>query len=175
MMPGRRPKPTALKALEGNPGKRPLNRSEPKPSGIPKCPSHLDKEAKREWRRISAELIALGLLTSVDRAALAAYCAAYSRWVAAETNVQKHGTVIKSPKSGYPIQNPYLGVANRALDQIRQFAIEFGLTPASRSRLHVDPSKGDQDPFSAFMAELGAGGMETNDISDATELQPESA
>jgi len=164
-MAGRRPKPTALKRLEGNPGKRALNRTEPTPTGIPKCPPHLDREAKAEWKRISADLTTLGLLTNVDRAALAAYCSAWSRWVAAEKSIQKFGTVIKSPKSGFPIQNPFVGVANTALDQLRKFAVEFGLTPASRSRLHVEPLTGKSaDPFEQFMAEIGA-----NDAADSTE------
>lgn len=157
-MAGRRPKPSALKALAGNPGKRAINRNEPKPDGVPDCPRHLDKEAKREWRRVSVELVTLGLLTSVNRAALAAYCAAYSRWASAKLNVQKFGVVIKSPKSGFPIQNPYVGVANTPLDQMRKFAVEFGLTPASRSRLQVDTNKPPTDPFEAFMTGIGAMG-----------------
>lgn len=156
MMAGRRPTPTALKKLAGNPGKRALNNSEPKPAGIPTCPRHLDKEAKAEWRRISGELLTLGLLTLIDRAALAGYCAAWSRWVAAELNIQKFGTVIKSPKSGYPVQNPYVGIANTALDQMRKFATEFGLTPASRSRLHIEADGQSTDPFEVFMAGIGA-------------------
>lgn len=154
-MAGRRPKPTALRELEGNRGHRPLNRSEPKPSGVPKCPPHLDKVAKQEWRRISSELVALGLLTSVDRAALAGYCAAWSRWVDADSNVQKFGAVIKSPKSGFPIANPYVGIANTASDTMRKFLVEFGMTPASRSRIQVAPVV-TEDPFETFMKGLGA-------------------
>jgi P27 family predicted phage terminase small subunit len=165
-MAGRRPKPSALKALAGNPGKRAINTSEPKPTGIPTCPRHLDKEARLEWKRISTELIVLGLLTSVDRAALAGYCVAWSRWVAAELSIQKFGLVIKSPKSGFPIQNPYVSVANTALDQIRKFGIEFGLTPSSRSRLHIDaagqPAKSD-DPFTEFMRGLVTDNEPTSD------------
>lgn len=38
-MAGRKPKPTALKKLEGNPGKRKLNTKEPVPAkGMPDCP-----------------------------------------------------------------------------------------------------------------------------------------
>src|SRR5580704_4521684 len=107
MSAGRRPKPTALKVIEGNPGGRPLNPDEPKPSGIPSCPRHLNKEARAEWHRISKELVTIGLLTSIDRAALAAYCVAYSRWIEAEHNIAKFGHVVKAP-SGYPIQNPFL-------------------------------------------------------------------
>ncbi len=75
MKPGTKPKPTALKLLEGNPGKRPLPMNEPKPAPTaPKCPSWLHKDAKKEWKRISTELERLGLLTQVDMAALAGYC-----------------------------------------------------------------------------------------------------
>ena len=145
----------AVAGLAGNPGHRALNRNEPKPGGVPKCPPHLDKAAKQEWKRISAELVSLGLLTEVDRAALAAYCGAWSRWVAADLSVQKFGSVIKSPKSGFPIANPYVGIANTAMDQMRKFLVEFGMTPASRSRIQVTPTIGP-DPFAEFMADLGA-------------------
>jgi P27 family predicted phage terminase small subunit len=152
---GRKPKPTALKELQGNPGKRPLNKREPKPTGVPTCPSHLDANAKKEWKRISKELLAIGLLTSVDRAALAAYCAAYSRWIAAEESIARFGLVIKAP-SGYPVQNPFVSIANTAMDHMRKYATEFGLTPASRTRLQVEPKRTDEDPFKAFMTSIGA-------------------
>lgn len=152
-MAGRRPKPTALKIAEGNPGKRPLNLNEPQFGGLPKCPPHLNKNAKAEWRRISKELAAIGLLAAVDRAALAAYCASWARWIDAEESIQKFGTVIKSPKSGYPIQNPYVSISNTSLDLMRKFLIEFGLTPASRSRISIDLStRTKEDSFDAFMA-----------------------
>jgi P27 family predicted phage terminase small subunit len=176
-MAGRKPKPTAAKQLAGNPGKRPLNRNEPKFGGVPKCPPHLDKAAKAEWKRVSKELEAVGLLTSVDRAALAAYCSAWSRWVDAEQNIQKFGTVIKSPKSGFPIQNPYVSVANTALDQMRKFLVEFGMTPSSRSRIHVETPNQDADPFAAFMATLGASDETPENAADDNEeeLRAESA
>ena len=62
--PGPPPTPTNLKLLRGNPGKRKLNANEPDPApAIPPCPSHLDKVAKKEWRRISKELLALGIIS----------------------------------------------------------------------------------------------------------------
>jgi P27 family predicted phage terminase small subunit len=146
-MVGRKPKPTALKALAGNPGKRPLNENEPQFSGIPDCPDHLDAVAQDEWQRVSGELIAVGLLTTVDRAALAAYCAAYSRWVKAEEKIQTTSEVIKT-RAGGVIQNPYIGIANRALDLMHKFLSEFGMTPSSRSRLHANPvGSAATDPF----------------------------
>ena len=79
---GRKPKPTAIKILEGNPGRRPLNKNEPKPKEKKKlqCPSHLNAEAKKEWRRLSKVLIEMGVLTELDTAAFAGYCQAYARW-----------------------------------------------------------------------------------------------
>lgn len=55
---GRKPKPTAMKELEGNPGKHPLNTSEPKPTKkAPACPKWLEPEAKKEWRRLAKQSI----------------------------------------------------------------------------------------------------------------------
>lgn len=164
-MAGRKPTPTSLKQLNGNPGKRALNRKEPQFSEGATCPKHLTKAAKAEWKRVSEELSAQGLLTTVDRAALAAYCASWARWVDAEENLQKFGAVIRSPKSGFPIQNPYVGVANTALDHLRKFASEFGMTPSSRSRINVSSAPTAGDPFSDFMASLGAEDMTSNEES----------
>jgi P27 family predicted phage terminase small subunit len=141
-----------LRKLQGNAGHRPLNANEPQPTvEAPECPEHLDAAAQAEWKRISAELLTLGLLTSIDRAALAAYCQTWSRWIDAERNIAKYGPVVKSPKSGFPCANPFVGIANRALDLMLKFAIEFGLTPSARSRLQVAPPS-SADPFEDFMA-----------------------
>jgi phage terminase small subunit len=83
-MRGRRPKPTRLKVLTGNPGKRPLNDAGPRPEvAIPHCPEELGETARREWKRLVGELAALKMLTNFDRTALAAYCGAYALWAEA--------------------------------------------------------------------------------------------
>jgi P27 family predicted phage terminase small subunit len=134
-MAGRRPKPTALKLIQGNPGKRPLNKDEPKPEiRIPRCPGHLSQAGKSEWKRISKELVKMSLLTGMDRAALAAYCQTYGRWVDAETKAAEKGLIVKTT-AGNVIQNPYIGIANKALEHMYRFLTEFGLTPSSRTRL----------------------------------------
>src|SRR5262245_31110780 len=91
--PGPPPKPTKLKLLEGNPGKRRLNRQEPDPPPLVDLapPDHLDAIACDEWARVVPELTRVKLLTVVDRAALAAYCALYSRWVTAERLIAASG------------------------------------------------------------------------------------
>jgi phage terminase small subunit len=83
-MRGRKPKPTHLKLVQGNPGRRPLNKQEAKPRRtVPTCPGHLNAVARREWRRVVPLLAECGLLTEVDRAPRAAYCQAWGRWVEA--------------------------------------------------------------------------------------------
>jgi P27 family predicted phage terminase small subunit len=134
-MRGRRPKPTRLKLLTGNPGKRPLNEDEPRPEAvIPDCPAELGAVARREWDRLVGELAALRLLTNLDRAALAAYCGAYGMWAEATEAIQKFGTMVKSP-TGFPIQSPYVFIANRQAEIMMRIASEFGFAPASRSRI----------------------------------------
>jgi phage terminase small subunit len=89
-MRGRKPKPTYLKILDGNPGRRPNNPGEPQPPRrAPTCPSHLCPAAKAEWKRLAAQLTVLRILTELDRAALAAYCQAYGRWVEAERKLHE--------------------------------------------------------------------------------------
>ena len=135
---GRKPKPTALKILEGNPGKRPLNDKEPQPEKkAPRCPSWLEQEAKNEWRRMSKTLEAMGLLTLVDKAAFAGYCQAYARWKEAEEFLSKHGTIFKTP-SGYIQQVPQVSIAQTYLKVMKDFCSEFGLTPAARTRIRVN-------------------------------------
>lgn len=134
-MRGRKPKPTHLKAITGNPGKRPLNRDEPQPEiTIPECPSELSDAAKREWDRLVGELSKLHLVTNLDRAALAAYCATYALWAEATEAIHKFGAMVKSP-SGYPIQSPYVAIANRQTEIMLRISSEFGFTPASRGRI----------------------------------------
>lgn len=149
---GRKPKPTALKILEGNPGKKPLNENEPKPKKIaPKCPSWLEPEAKKEWRRMAKTLETIGVLTQVDAAAFAGYCQAYARWKEAEEFLTKHGTIFKTP-SGYIQQVPQVSIAQTYLKVMKDFCSEFGLTPAARSRIQVNTVQNEtEDPMEELL------------------------
>jgi P27 family predicted phage terminase small subunit len=148
-MRGRRPKPTRLKVLTGNPGKRPLNVAEPAPEPtVPDCPPEIGELARREWDRLAPELAKLRMVTNLDRAALAAYCSAYAFWAEANEAIQKYGAMIKSP-SGYPVQSPYVSIANRQTEIMIRIASEFGFTPASRSRIST-PSNPEPTLFDSL-------------------------
>ena len=136
-MAGRKPKPTALKVLEGDRGKgrRPLNEHEPiPPRGAIRCPAWLEAEAKKEWKRLAPSLEAMGILTAVDITAFAGYCQAYARWKEAEEFISKHGSIFQTP-SGYVQQVPQVSIAQQNLKIMQSFCSEFGLTPATRSRI----------------------------------------
>ena len=139
-MKGAKRKPTKLKILEGEQHKDRINTNEPEPEpNVPVCPSHLSKEAKKEWKYITDELEQLGLISKIDRTALAAYCQVYGRWVKAEELLKNEDFIDVSPK-GYPMQNPLITIANRAMELAHKFLVEFGMTPAARSRIIVNPT-----------------------------------
>ena len=146
-MQGRKPTPTVLKLLQGNPGKRPLKLDEFRPAvEIPKPPAHVrdSKEAAKEWRRVTAELARYGLISQVDRAALVFYVVNWARHCEAEEMIKKaaeasggSGLFVKTP-NGYPVQSPWVAVSNKSMELCRVFLAGFGMTPAARTR--VTPS-----------------------------------
>lgn len=175
-MAGRRPKPTALKILEGNPGHRPLNEDEPQPEiRAPEMPKTLSRAARREFHFIKNALIKLRVLTDIDGKALACYCEAYAEWEQACRDVRKYGQLIEEPvvdKLGHAImlqevagpesaptvvfkplvrlkENPAVRTRNNAAKTMKSFLTEFGLTPASRVKLKIG-KKTDEDPGEDF-------------------------
>lgn len=158
-MRGRKPRPTHLKLVTGNPGRRPFNAAEPRPeAGLPAPPAELGSDAKNEWRRVARRLQALGLLTPCDRAALAAYCQAFGRWRQAERALAAMakadpltGALMIRTKEGNAIQNPLVGIANKAMADMVRYAAEFGMTPSARSRI-AGAADGEQkdDPAAKY-------------------------
>lgn len=143
MTKGRKRIPTKIHILQGGKSKthRDLNDSEPMPpEKIPRCPKHLDKEARKEWRRASKLLQDVGLLTDLDMAVLAGYCDAYSQWAQATVEVQTKGMIYKKA-DGSPGLNPFLRVAREAYDRMMKAAVLIGMSPSSRAGLKVEKKK----------------------------------
>jgi P27 family predicted phage terminase small subunit len=149
IMRGRKPTPTALKVVRGNPGGRPLNEDEPKPKGEAVMPDYLSPSAAAHWPTVAEQLSNAGVLTSMDVAALALYCESFARWQEAQAMIAKTGLVVPGQK-GTLTQSPYVVIGNAAFEQMRRLLIEFGMTPSSRSR--VTKSGGtDDDEYGAFV------------------------
>jgi P27 family predicted phage terminase small subunit len=114
------------------------------PDALPRCPAHLTDVARKEWRRLAKPLYDMGVLSVTDRAALAAYCQAWARWVEAEEHLQKGPPLVKTP-SGYVQQSPWLTVANKQLELMARYMAELGLTPSARARLRLPDQGGSAD------------------------------
>ena len=151
---GRKPQPAALKLLEGNPGKRPLNDREPvPPKATLKCPAWLLPEAKKEWKRLAPALEAMGVLTMADLTAFEGYCQAYARWKEAEAFITQHGSIFQTP-SGYVQQVPQVSIAQQNLKIMQSLCSEFGLTPATRARIIAGAGSEDgasEDPMERLL------------------------
>lgn len=157
------PKPSALKLLEGNAGKRPLDLSagiNPRVE-IPSPPAHLGKDAKKEWKRITPFLEELGLISGLDRSALALYCQAQGRLSELETAFNAQVARLVQDKaldypaavyeashavtpSGYAQQSVIVQLIKSHREQVNRYLMHFGLSPAARGRVqasnYVDPT-----------------------------------
>lgn len=154
-MAGRRPKPTVLKLVEGNPGKRAINKREPKPRReIPSCPAHLDDSGKVAWGRLSVLLDRMGVLTEADAFALERLCDCYTDILECRQLIAGNGrTYTVETKEGEILikGNPAVAQLRAADAQFKSYLIEFGLTPAARSKVNVDPDGDDKkDPLAEF-------------------------
>lgn len=151
---GRPPKPTALKVLQGNPGRRPLPEGEPRPEiGVPTRPGWLLPEAKREWSRIVPELARLGLLAKIDRALIAAYCQCWARYVEAQKDIDENGYYFTTDK-GYEGPRPAVQMATKMLEKMSALSAKFGFSPSDRARIRL-PEPETKDPFEEFLRESG--------------------
>lgn len=145
-MRGRKPIPTNLRLLHGNPARKPLPKSEPKPArALPRPPKTISPRAKEHWRPLARQLDEVGVLTCLDATALLLLCETYATWEEAGEELREHGLVITKP-SGLSRQSPYLLIANRAQDQLLKLLTEFGMTPIARTRVAMRKDGQVKDP-----------------------------
>lgn len=149
---GRRAKPTALKLVEGNPGKRPLNTKEPTPKNMlakKDAPKTMGMVGKIIWVKVLKEAPD-GMLSSLDFAELERFCNAYEYYNSAKDKVDTIGLVVMLP-NGTEVPNAFLQVMNKQGEIMSSAASKLGLTPADRQRLKIDTNEAPKtDPFSKF-------------------------
>ena len=157
MRPGPPPTPTNLRLLRGNPGRRPINKNEPRPkpkTKAPPVPKGLGSDGKREWKRLAKELVSLGLLTNVDITAFRIYCDAYETYKDARRNIKLYGSILPSP-NGFLMTSPYVHLANKSMSQMVKLMQEFGMTPSARTRVEVEGKSSDEDEVKEFLFGTG--------------------
>ena len=143
----RKPQPTQLKIIKGNPGRRPLNKREPCPKVVlPEAPDWLDERAKQCWNYLAPMLARLRVLTEADLLAFEALCKTYSRWRQAEAMIEKSPTLLMKRKDGEVVLVPHVRVAQNYFLLLNKSLTDFGLNPSARSKIIAGGFK-PQDDF----------------------------
>jgi P27 family predicted phage terminase small subunit len=153
-MPGRRPRPTHLKVVDGTARKDRTNKREPRPpKGIPRCPAHLKGRSRDAWKHVAPMLDKMGVLTVADGPALELLCDAYALYREAKAVVDDCGlSYATTNPAGDPMyrQRPEVATMNDAWKNVLRALTEFGLTPAARSRVKA-PAKDESDPLKKYL------------------------
>ena len=134
---GRRPRPTALKVLRGNPGQRKLNTQEPKPPAgeVVKLPG-LSAGAAAIWDELAPVCLVMGTLTPADRRPFGTLCELQSSL--------DRASVLKGVgewESALKLEKEFAGL-------IRPYYALFGLEPVSRAKIVVPK----QEPVNKWAA-----------------------
>lgn len=150
----RRPTPTALKALTGSKRAAGEAKNQPKPAALPTgIPTWLPRKSVPYWPKLAAMMARAKIATEADEVVLGMYATAFAEWCEAQGEIAKLGVIVKSP-SGYPIQNPWVAISNKAFERLHKTGVELGLTPAARSRVKTAGAADDpeSDPWAALKA-----------------------
>lgn len=157
-MRGRKPTPTHLRIVKGNPGKRAINTHEPKPRRErPSPPAHMSDKGKETWGYVSGLLDRMGILTEVDAVALELLCEAYADYLQACADLTAFGSnyyeTVNQTGGVMHRAHPAVAVKQDADRRIRGWIAEFGMSPGSRSRVKAsDGEDQSEDPAAAYFA-----------------------
>lgn len=165
---GRPAQPATLLLLNGrkegqDSAGRPVATPPPFKRIAPNPPTWLSREAKAEWRRVVPGLTRLDLVKPEDRATLASYCQIWARLVAAYKDIEKNGSTVRNEStrkdgttSVWWTKNPAVAVAEQAETRLRQYANDFGLTPAGERNVSKRDDDRDPDEQNPFVGSPGA-------------------
>lgn len=149
---GPKPEPTALKVLKGNPGKRPLNDSEPQPVGDAQCPDWISEDSRKYWEYIVSVLSSVpGLLTIADSASLALMADTLALYRRAQMEVEG-GSITCMSEKGSEYQHPAVGIRNKAAAELKQWFAKFGMTPSDRAGLSIPGHEEGDDELGEMLA-----------------------
>ncbi len=144
---GRKPKPTALRLIQGNQEHRPLPENEPEPKavvGSVEPPEWLGATARSFWPGFVSELQEMGVLTSADLPALALLCDSYAEHVECSRVIESEGRTYEATTAAGAVMvrpRPEAAMRDAAERRARAMLVEFGLTASSRTRVHALKAK----------------------------------
>jgi P27 family predicted phage terminase small subunit len=136
---GRTVKPTAIKKAQGTLRKDRKNDKEPEfaiVKAIPDPPEYFTDKAREIYYSTGLDLINQGILTSVGFPQFIIYCTTTASVFELTQLIKEQGYF--SNFKGQRVQNQNIKSLKTFADLSRQLANEFGLTPASSSKIIVD-------------------------------------
>jgi P27 family predicted phage terminase small subunit len=141
MPAGRPPKPTTLKLVEGNRGKRALNKQEPDPDYLQDmtAPDWLPADAKTVWDDLAPKLRRARVLTEIDVPMVCMLCISIAQYRQASKLADRRLLVKGRDDSGMPSINPALIIQSMSAKQAMAVMREFGMSPSARTRIMVQP------------------------------------
>jgi P27 family predicted phage terminase small subunit len=160
-------KPTQTKIIHGTFRKDRAPKNEPQPEKvreIPRPPSYLSKYAKKAWKALAGELVEKGILTVIDSLAMEVCCEAYGQYrlayeavfrpVDPETGKRMKQTLAEYMKDRNSQTMPEYTAMTKAWGTFKSYLIEFGMTPAARTKLDITDKKGEEtDPMERLFHE----------------------
>lgn len=142
-------KPTAIKELAGNPGKRKLNSTEPRPMAAPSAPTGMTATAKKIFERVTLAM-PLGVYSSVDSYLLAAYCEAVARHQYAIGKLNR-GPKEVTGSTGQIKLSPWFAEVDAAARLIVTLGAKLGLDPVSRQHINTDNGGQSENDFDGLI------------------------
>ena len=144
---GRPPKPTKLRKLEGNPGKRRINDKEPQPNGDLLRPAFVSGAAAEEWNR-AVGAMPPAFYTAADVPVLTVYCLAWVMYRNALGQVASEG-MTSVGSTGQKVAHPAIAIASKQAEILMRAADRLGMSPVARTRLEI-PDAQQQSKFAGL-------------------------
>jgi P27 family predicted phage terminase small subunit len=140
-MPGRTPKPSGLRLVQGNPGKRPPPPNEPDPEYLAdlSAPTMLSPAQAEIWNNLAPALRANKLLTVLDVQALMLLCIALQQHQFATNEIGDNKLIMKNAETGAFSPSPWVIIQSMSFKRAKLLLDAFGMTPAARTRVAVNP------------------------------------
>jgi P27 family predicted phage terminase small subunit len=140
-MPGRPPTPTALRLIEGNRGKRAAPKGEPDPQYLDDlaAPAHLSPMAAQVWHELAPKLRRARLLTELDTIALEQLCVAAAQHRLATGHTGDDKLIMRNAETGSLSPSPWVIIQSMAFKRAKVLCDAFGMTPAARTRVLINP------------------------------------
>jgi P27 family predicted phage terminase small subunit len=144
---GNNRRPNHLKVLEGAEEAR-INRHEPIPAAVDSLapPVKLSDSEQAVWDRLVPDLVAKKVMTAWDSDAFVSVCRAVALreecWRRMHDPADPDYGLTAQGSAGGVIPNPLFRILARCNDDLARFGSRFGLTPADRAALKIEPDEG---------------------------------